>query len=136
MIFCLPCNLNFYIEEMKFCSYSKWKMSSQEQNFNFIALFLLKKWASTFFHNFELWMVLFEITSFWNFPIISGFWMVTGWCLIWRWQVYHIDPPNCWVSYRWPLGCIKREENGINIAKSSLHKTAVSGVNWNYDLVV
>ena len=53
-------------------------------------------------------------------------------------------PPNCWVSYRWPVGCIKREENDMNIAKPSIHKAAVSGINemifpsfsWTYLLFI
>ena len=33
------------------------------------------------------------------------------------------------MSYCWPVGCIKREENDINIAKPSIQKAAVSGIN-------
>ena len=48
------------------------------------------------------------------------------------------------MSYRWPVGCIKREENDINIAKPSIHKAAVSGINamifpsfsWTYFLFI
>ena len=65
------------------------------------------------------------------FSVISGFWIVTGWRYIWIWRVYLSDPPNFWVSYRWPAGCIKREENVINIAKPYIHKVAGSGIEWN-----
>ena len=41
--------------------------------------------------------------------------------------MYHIDPPNCWVSYCWQVGCIKREENDIQ--KPCIHKVAGSGIN-------
>ena len=33
------------------------------------------------------------------------------------------------MSYCWPVGCIKREENHINIAKPSIQKAAVSVIN-------
>ena len=66
------------------------------------------------------------------FSVISGFWIVTGWRHIWSWRVYLIDPPNFWVSYRWPAGCIKREKNVINIAKLCIHKAAGSGINENF----
>ena len=69
--------------------------------------------------------------------------MVTGWRHIWSWRVYQIDPPNCWMLYRWPVGCIKREENDINSGKPSIHKAAVSGINetfprfsWTYSLII
>ena len=41
--------------------------------------------------------------------------------------MYHIDPPNCWVSYCWQVGCIKREKNDIQ--KPCIHKVAGSGIN-------
>ena len=66
------------------------------------------------------------------FSVISGFWIVTGWRHIWSWRVHLIDPPNFWVSYRWPAGCIKREKNVINIAKPCIHKAAGSGINENF----
>ena len=33
------------------------------------------------------------------------------------------------MSYSWPVGCIKRVENDINIAKQCIHKAAGSGIN-------
>ena len=36
--------------------------------------------------------------------------------------------PNCWVSHRWPVGCIKRVENYINITKQCIHKAAGSRI--------
>ena len=38
-------------------------MSSQKRSFNTVALFLLKKWASTAFNNSEMLMVYFKIVS-------------------------------------------------------------------------
>ena len=37
--------------------------------------------------------------------------------------------PNCWVSHHWPVGCIKRVENCINITKQCIHKAAGSRIN-------
>ena len=76
--------------------------------------------------------------------LYDGFWIVTGWRHIWSRQAYLIDAPNCWVSYRWPARCIKREENPINIAKPCIHKAAGSGINemlfpifsWRYTLFI
>ena len=78
------------------------------------------------------------------FSVISGLWIVTGWRHVWSWLVYLIDPPNFWVSHHWPAGCIKREENVINIAKPCIHKAAGSGINgmlftifsWRYMLFI
>ena len=59
--------------------------------------------------------------------------LILGWRHIWKWQVYHTDhksmPQNCWVSYRSPAICVKREENDINIVKPCIHKAAGSGIN-------
>ena len=52
------------------------------------------------------WLIVQKLMMI--FSVISGFWIVTGWRYIWIWRVYLIDPPNFWVSYRWPAGCIKR----------------------------
>ena len=75
------------------------------------------------------WLIVQKLMMI--FSVISGFWIVTGWRYIWIWRVYLSDPPNFWVSYRWPAGCIKREENVINIAKPYIHKVAGSGIEWN-----
>ena len=40
----------------------------------------------------------------------------------------HSSPRNCCVSYRWLVGCAKREENGINVAKPCIHKAVGSGI--------
>ena len=48
------------------------------------------------------------------------------------------------VSYRWLVGCIKREKNDINIAKPSIYKAAGPGINeiifpsfsWTYLLSI
>ena len=73
------------------------------------------------------WLIMERLVII--FSVISGFWIVTGWCHVWSWLVYLIDSPNLWVSHHWPVGCIKREENVINIAKPCIHKAAGSGIN-------
>ena len=88
------------------------------------------------------WLIMERLVII--FSVISGFWIVTGWCHVWSWLVYLIDSPNLWVSYHWPAGCIKREENVINIAKPCIHKAAGSGINemlfpifsWRYMLFI
>ena len=59
-----------------------------------------------------------------------NFWFLNGYRLTSYLKLMCVSnwsPPNCWVSYRWPVECIKREEN--DIAKPSIHKAAVSGIN-------
>ena len=88
------------------------------------------------------WLIMERLVII--FSIISGLWIVTGWRHVWSWLVYLIDPPNFWVSHHWPAGCIKREENVINIAKPCIHKAAGSGINgmlftifsWRYMLFI
>ena len=62
-------------------------------------------------------------------------WLISGWCHIWSWWVDHTEPssllpppplpppssPNCWGSYHWRVGCAKRDENDISIAKPCIH---------------
>ena len=88
------------------------------------------------------WLIMERLVII--FSVISGLWIVTGWRHVWSWLVYLIDPPNFWVSHHWPAGCIKREENVINIAKPCIHKAAGSGINgmlftifsWRYMLFI
>ena len=88
------------------------------------------------------WLIMERLVII--FSVISGLWIVTGWRHVWSWRVYLIDPPNFWVSHHWPAGCIKGEENVINIAKPCIHKAAGSGINgmlftifsWRYMLFI
>ena len=88
------------------------------------------------------WLIMERLVII--FSVISGLWIVKGWRHVWSWLVYLIDPPNFWVSHHWPAGCIKREENVINIAKPCIHKAAGSGINemlfpifsWRYMLFI
>ena len=51
---------------------------------------------------------------------------------------------NCWVSYCWLVGCAKRKENKISIAKPCIYKAAGSGIHemifpsagWTYLLFI
>ena len=72
-----------------------------------------------------------------------NFWFLNGYRLTSYLKLMDVSnwSPNCWMLYRWPVGCIKREENDINIGKPFIHKAAVSGINetfpsfsWTYSL--
>ena len=103
-----------------------------------LSVLMIKKWNfAVIFTANDTWVV--KRLNAWLIvekPVMtfSAFWMVTGWRHIWSWWVNYIDlsanpslSSNCWVSYCWPVGCIKREQNDINIARPSIHKTAISG---------
>ena len=55
--------------------------------------------------------------------------MVTSSRHNWSRQVYHIDPPQLLSVISLAIGCIKRVENYINIAKQCIHKAAGSRIN-------
>ena len=75
-------------------------------------------------------------------------WLISGWLHILSWQVIILtsNPTylNCWVSHCWPVGCTKRDQNDINIAKPCMYKMAGSGINemifpsfsWTYLLFI
>ena len=121
-----------------FCHF--WRISNLFVFLITLSVLMVKKWnlivILSLKHNELLRGLSLEVIWWLNveklvmiFSVISGFWIVTGRHHIWSWWVYLNDPPNFWVSYHWPVGCVKREENVINITKPWTHKAAGSGIN-------
>ena len=108
----------FYVKEMELCGYMKLNDKWIGKTPMFGSYCTINCWETS--NDIFLVFLVFK-------------WLISDWCHIWSWWVYHIDHqlpfPNCWVSNHWPVGCIKKKGTDINIAKPHIHKAAGSGIN-------
>ena len=106
----------------------KWKLNDKwvvrDISFEVIALLIVEKQIMTFS---------------WDFWFSNG-WLQTNvifeadWCII---LIIRPPPLICWVSYGWPVGCVKEEETDISIAKPRIYKAAGSGImKWYFQASV